>query len=71
MQPNDTEKREVTLRECFCADKAFKVDKIKYFFCFSYCQFSIKSYEPCHEKTNILVFDQVRHKPGCTVTEDG
>ena len=27
--------------------------------------------EPRHEKTNILVSDQVRHKPGCTVTEDG
>ena len=26
---------------------------------------------PCHEKTNILVSDLVRHKPGCTVTEDG
>ena len=24
-----------------------------------------------HEKTNILVFDLVRHKPGCTATEDG
>ena len=23
-----------------------------------------------HEKTNILVFDLVRHKPGCTATED-
>ena len=23
------------------------------------------------EKTNNLGFDQVRHKPGCTVTEDG
>ena len=29
------------------------------------------SYEPYHEKTNIMVFDVVRHKPGCTVTEDG
>ena len=27
--------------------------------------------EPCHEKTNILVSDLVRHKPGCTATEDG
>ena len=27
--------------------------------------------EPCHEKTNILVFDLVRLKPGCTATEDG
>ena len=31
----------------------------------------IKSFEPCHEKTNILVSDQVRHKPGCTATKDG
>ena len=23
-----------------------------------------------HEKTNILVSDLVRHKPGCTATED-
>ena len=27
--------------------------------------------EPPHEKTNVLVSDLVRHKPGCTVTEDG
>ena len=27
-------------------------------------------FEPRHEKTNILVSDQVRHKPGCTATED-
>ena len=26
---------------------------------------------PVHEKTNKLGSDQVRHKPGCTVTEDG
>ena len=24
-----------------------------------------------HEKTNSLDPDQIRHKPGCTVTEDG
>ena len=29
------------------------------------------TYEPRHEKTNVLVSDLVRHKPGCTVTEDG
>ena len=29
------------------------------------------TYEPRHEKTNILVSDQVRHKPGCTATEGG
>ena len=28
-------------------------------------------YEPRHEKTNVLVSDQVRHKPGCTAGEDG
>ena len=27
--------------------------------------------EPRHEKTNILVSNLVRHKPGCTATEDG
>ena len=27
--------------------------------------------EPCHEKTSVLVSDLVRHKPGCTATEDG
>ena len=27
--------------------------------------------EPVREKTNSLGSDQVRHKPGCTVTEDG
>ena len=28
-------------------------------------------YEPRHEKTNILVSNLVRHKPGCKATEDG
>ena len=28
-------------------------------------------FEPCHEKTNILVSDLVQHKPGCAATEDG
>ena len=27
--------------------------------------------EPRHEKTNVLVSDLVRHKAGCTATEDG
>ena len=27
--------------------------------------------EPRHEKTKVLVTDLVRHKPGCTATEDG
>ena len=27
--------------------------------------------EPRHEKTNVLVSDMVRHKPGCTTTQDG
>ena len=29
-----------------------------------------KIFEPCHEKTNVLAFDLVQHKPGCTTTED-
>ena len=29
-----------------------------------------KCNKPRHGKTNVLVFDQVRHKPGCTATED-
>ena len=28
-------------------------------------------FEPRHEKTNVLVSNQVRHKPGCAATEDG
>ena len=28
-------------------------------------------HEPRHEKTNVLVSDLVRHKPGCTATEAG
>ena len=31
----------------------------------------MKTVEPRHEKTNVLVSDLVRHKPGCTATEDG
>ena len=30
----------------------------------------VETYEPRHEKTNVLVFDLVRHKPGCTATKD-
>ena len=28
-------------------------------------------YEPVRKKTNNMGSDRVRHKPGCTVTEDG
>ena len=28
-------------------------------------------YELPHEKTNNVVSEQVRHKPSCTITEDG
>ena len=31
----------------------------------------LQIFEPRHEKTNILVFDLVQHKTGCTATEDG
>ena len=30
-----------------------------------------RKYEPCREKTNSVVSEQVRHKPICTSTEDG
>ena len=32
---------------------------------------SLEKYDLHHEKTNILVSDLVRHKPGCTATEVG
>ena len=32
---------------------------------------TMRKYEPRHEKTKVLVSDLVRHKPGCTATEDG
>ena len=28
------------------------------------------SFEPPHEKTNNVIFKEVRHKPDCTATED-
>ena len=31
----------------------------------------IRVFEPHHEKTNVPVSDQVRHKPGCIATEVG
>ena len=38
----------------------------------SICQVSSSiPYEPLREKTNTLGSDQVRHKPGCSITEDG
>ena len=35
------------------------------------CTFYFLINEPRREKTNVLVSDLVRHKPGCTATEDG
>ena len=32
---------------------------------------SQNNYEPHHEKTNILIYYLVGHKPGCIATEDG
>ena len=29
-----------------------------------------RRFEPRHEKTNVMVSDLIRHKPGCTATED-
>ena len=34
------------------------------------CHLSVAIYEPRHEKTCLRVSDQVRHKPGCAITED-
>ena len=31
---------------------------------------AVRIIERRHEKTNVLVSDLVRHKPGCTATED-
>ena len=31
----------------------------------------LSTFEPRREKTNVLVSDLVRHKPGCAATEDG
>ena len=33
-------------------------------------QYNADAFEPRHEKTYVLVSDQVRHKQGCTATED-
>ena len=35
------------------------------------CDVQKIAFEPVREKTNNLGSDQVRHKPGCKVTEDG
>ena len=39
--------------------------------CMSFCSFGCFPFEPRHEKSSILVSDLVRHKSGCTATEDG
>ena len=36
-----------------------------------YIVFMFSSFEPRHEKTSVLVSDLLRHKPGCTATENG
>ena len=39
---------------------------------YHYLDFSFQeTNEPHHEKTNVLVSDLVRHKIGCTATQDG
>ena len=45
---------------------ASTVDDVKPYF-----QVLVSKNEPVREKTNNLGSDKVRHKPGCTVTEDG
>ena len=35
------------------------------------CELCLRLYQTGSEKTNNLGFDQVRHKPGCTVSEAG
>ena len=37
----------------------------------SHPEFAFHIIKPRHEKTNVLVSDQVQRKPGCTATEDG
>ena len=34
------------------------------------CQATLCTFQPPRGKTNNMVSEQVRHKPGCTVTED-
>ena len=34
------------------------------------CEYDRKTIERPHEKSNNIVFEQVRQKPGCTATED-
>ena len=41
-------------------------DSAEYLCCRVYCAV----YEPSRGKTNNVVFEQVRHKPACTSTED-
>ena len=36
----------------------------------SFVKFLIETNEPPSGKTNNVVSEQVRHKPGCTITED-
>ena len=42
-----------------------------YYKVFSCLPYMLMIHEPRHEKTNVLVSDLVRHKPGGTATEDG
>ena len=51
--------------------KTFALPRMLYSLEISKLRHSDTVYEPRHEKTNALVSDQVRHKPGCAVTEDG
>ena len=51
--------------ESGAASGAFKMKVVSKCPVYDFC------FEPVHEKTNNLDFDQVRHKPSCTITEDG
>ena len=62
---------------CFRANKGlYKIAMLFYseadlFLCCLHVLMVWLIYELRHEKTNVLVSDLVRHKPGCTATEDG
>ena len=78
--------READLRLCFCPCKLLVFSRTGSFRFLFGCKPGCKNledmhhgdpgtnttkFEPVHEKTNELGSDQVQHKPGCTVTEDG
>ena len=65
---------ETFVQRCFCDENALQLNLTSLYSIYNSRQSAIpilRLFEPRCEKTGFVVSDKVRHKPGCTATEDG